>query len=151
MPTPFGVRAACVDVSVPGSYTCAQQRDFGKCGADFMVGFCDVSCGRCTTTSQDSAGVGGLHTLYAVPCFVVLTVQQATLRAWLLLHSHNLPVPEAACVDVAPNGTNYTCAQQKSFGKCNAAFMAGYCKVTCGRCATAAVAAPKASPNRELR
>ena len=52
------VHAACVDIPLPSNFTCAQQRDFGKCGADFMVGFCDATCGRCTTPIQDTAGVG---------------------------------------------------------------------------------------------
>jgi ShK domain-like len=38
---------------------------------------------------------------------------------------------------VAPS-KDYTCAQQKAFGKCNEAFMKGYCNNTCGRCPAAA-------------
>lgn len=37
------------------------------------------------------------------------------------------------CVDVAPPG-EYSCQQQKDFGKCADPFLANYCAVTCGRC-----------------
>ena len=45
----------------------------------------------------------------------------------------------AACADVPPPPGQYTCAQQKGWGKCGASFMVGYCLVTCGTC-------PAASP-----
>ena len=39
------------------------------------------------------------------------------------------------CVDVKPKGSpQYTCAQQKGWGKCSASWMKGYCKKTCGTC-----------------
>jgi ShK domain-like len=41
-----------------------------------------------------------------------------------------------ACTDVAPS-KDYTCAQQKGFGKCNEAFMKNYCNKSCGRCGAA--------------
>ncbi|KAL3159408.1 hypothetical protein ABBQ38_009838 [Trebouxia sp. C0009 RCD-2024] len=63
-PTPARARASggaastcpCSDVKPPGSpYSCTQQRDFGKCGAGFMMGpgsppggFCQTTCGRCS-------------------------------------------------------------------------------------------------------
>lgn len=37
----------CVDRKVPGKYTCAQQRRFGKCSAAFMRGYCSRTCARC--------------------------------------------------------------------------------------------------------
>jgi predicted esterase len=37
----------CVDRPVPGKYTCAQQRRFGKCSAAFMRGYCSRTCARC--------------------------------------------------------------------------------------------------------
>ena len=43
----------------------------------------------------------------------------------------------AACADVAPPPGQYTCAQQKGYGKCGASWMVGYCLVTCGTCASA--------------
>ncbi|KAK9805576.1 hypothetical protein WJX72_006079 [[Myrmecia] bisecta] len=43
-----------------------------------------------------------------------------------------VPAPPQ-CTDVAPPGP-YTCAQQKSFNKCSAQWMAPYCAQTCGRC-----------------
>eukprot|EP01026_Neomeris_dumetosa_P010746 TRINITY_DN1398_c0_g1_i2.p1 TRINITY_DN1398_c0_g1~~TRINITY_DN1398_c0_g1_i2.p1 ORF type:complete len:233 (+),score=28.14 TRINITY_DN1398_c0_g1_i2:70-699(+) len=28
-------------------FTCAQQKEFGQCDADFMLGFCECTCDRC--------------------------------------------------------------------------------------------------------
>ncbi len=46
------VAGACTDVKPPTSgFTCAQQAGFGKCGTDFMVGYCDLSCRRCANAA----------------------------------------------------------------------------------------------------
>ena len=37
----------CSDNPPPGSYTCAQQAGWGKCGSTFMRGFCCKSCHAC--------------------------------------------------------------------------------------------------------
>lgn len=152
--------SSCVEVLVPGNYTCAQQRDFGKCGADFMVGFCDVTCGRCTTSLQDSARLGEVthFVIHFVMHFALLVLWQSflTTHPFVLEFAeclHFALPPEAACVDTPPpasTGAKFTCAQQKSFGKCNAAFMAGYCKVTCGRCTTAPKPTLKPTAKRAL-
>ena len=60
-----------------------------------------------------------------------------------------VPAAAAQCTDVAPS-KDFTCAQQKAFGKCNASYLKGYCNRSCGRCrappATATrVAAPVAT------
>jgi hypothetical protein len=40
----------CTDVKPPTSgFTCAEQAGFGKCNADFLQGYCDLSCHRCAT------------------------------------------------------------------------------------------------------
>jgi hypothetical protein len=44
------------------------------------------------------------------------------------------PPPPPPCVDVAPSNS-YSCAQQKSWGKCTEPFMQGYCCRTCWACA----------------
>ena len=39
---------ACCDYPPPGSkHTCAEESGFGKCSESWMVGYCDLSCGRC--------------------------------------------------------------------------------------------------------
>ena len=47
--TATATSAKCTDTVPPGGYTCAQQKGFNKCGADWMVsgGFCSRTCGRC--------------------------------------------------------------------------------------------------------
>jgi hypothetical protein len=45
------------------------------------------------------------------------------------------------CTDVRPPGSQqYTCAQQKGWGKCGESWMKGYCKVTCNTCGASAPA-----------
>jgi hypothetical protein len=43
--------------------------------------------------------------------------------------------PSSECTDKVP-GTQYTCAQQKKFGKCQESWMlkGNYCGATCGHC-----------------
>ena len=47
------------------------------------------------------------------------------------------PSPGPQCPDQPPGGgagANLTCAQQKAFGKCSAAWMRGHCCKTCFEC-----------------
>ena len=39
----------------------------------------------------------------------------------------------SSCTDDAPPG-DYSCQQQKDYGKCGESFLQNYCKKTCGRC-----------------
>jgi hypothetical protein len=55
--------AGCTDAAPPGSFTCAQQKGFGKCDEAFMTqgNFCAATCGRCSGSEQvkSSNGPGG--------------------------------------------------------------------------------------------
>ncbi|CAD7698804.1 unnamed protein product [Ostreobium quekettii] len=123
----------CSDFAPPGApYTCAQQRDWGKCEADWMrddsmypEGYCQITCGLC-------------------PC----------AKPMYRPGSPETPVPpkpaedvtkksedRCSCSDIPPRGSKSTCAEQRSFGKCNAIWMRStaeipeaFCQVTCGRC-----------------
>ena len=44
------------------------------------------------------------------------------------------PNPQAACTDKESNPGGYSCAQQKAWGKCSEAWLAGKCDATCGKC-----------------
>jgi hypothetical protein len=48
-PSPDDPSAAgpCVDVPVPGPYTCAQQAGWGKCSEPWMQGYCEQTCNTC--------------------------------------------------------------------------------------------------------
>ena len=46
------------------------------------------------------------------------------------------PACEGGCCDVAPPGSTYSCEQQAAWGKCGEAWMAGFCDLSCGRCAS---------------
>lgn len=50
---------------------------------------------------------------------------------------HETEAEAQACNDSPPDG-NYTCAQQKTWGKCGESWMAGHCQTTCGTCAATA-------------
>lgn len=57
-----------------------------------------------------------------------------------------------SCIDVVPPG-NYTCAEQKAFGKCTSPWMVQgkFCEATCGVCSSAPSsksAAPVGEPNK---
>ncbi len=41
------VPGGCTDIAPTPDYTCAEQAAWGKCKEDWMLKFCDKSCGRC--------------------------------------------------------------------------------------------------------
>jgi hypothetical protein len=51
-PIPVQPKPACSDKAPPGQYTCAQQKSWGKCSADFMHGFCCETCWGCAGVLQ---------------------------------------------------------------------------------------------------
>lgn len=52
------------------------------------------------------------------------------------------------CTDVKPKGSEqYSCQQQKAWGKCSASWMHGFCKKTCGKCSAAAPSHHSSSPS----
>ena len=50
----------CEDAPTPDGFSCAQQRDWGKCGAIWMVegGFCKSTCGACAPPCEDFLSAG---------------------------------------------------------------------------------------------
>jgi hypothetical protein len=52
----------CSDAPPSPQYTCQQQQGWGKCGEDFMKGYCCRSCHSCSPTCGASAGAhSGAH------------------------------------------------------------------------------------------
>ena len=45
----------CDDAPPTSTYSCQQQAAWGKCGEAWMAGFCDFSCGRCTSSENMAA------------------------------------------------------------------------------------------------
>lgn len=110
---------SCSDVAPAGPYTCAQQAGWGKCNEDFMAGFCCRSCHACKDCSPGP-------TPTPTPA----------------------PTPAPSCKDMPPAGNNYTCAEQKAWGKCDTKanpWMVGYCCQSCFDCAPGCGAAPTPS------
>ncbi|KAK9793451.1 hypothetical protein WJX73_008796 [Symbiochloris irregularis] len=81
----------------------------------------------------------GLHPWYASDFQQEVTVAGDEVSSLVLepqpVITIPAPPPPLPCPDVAPD-SQYTCAEQKKFGKCSASFLAdkGYCAATCGRC-----------------
>jgi hypothetical protein len=47
--------SSCKDLPTPEGHTCQQQKDWGKCGADFIKtnGYCKATCGACGGSSSN--------------------------------------------------------------------------------------------------
>ena len=143
-----GPAPSCNDTPPDSQYTCQEQASYGKCGDPFMFsdgapdgGYCAATCNRCPSSTTPTP----TPTLAATPA--------ASPAA--------IPVP--TCNDTPP-GSQYSCQEQASYGKCGDPFMfsdgapnGGYCAATCNRCPpgtwspsqpgpTAPAASPGASP-----
>jgi hypothetical protein len=67
-----------------------------------------------------------------------LTMLAAACSSATTDESFNASESEAqACNDSPPDGSGYSCAQQKEWGKCGETWMAGHCQTACGTCAKA--------------
>eukprot|EP01025_Chloroclados_australasicus_P000950 TRINITY_DN10312_c2_g1_i1.p1 TRINITY_DN10312_c2_g1~~TRINITY_DN10312_c2_g1_i1.p1 ORF type:complete len:578 (-),score=73.81 TRINITY_DN10312_c2_g1_i1:433-2166(-) len=101
----------CDDVQPSGGYTCEQQKSFGKCDEEWMItgAYCRETCQRC-------------------PSGIATNGDQVP--------TESRPNQEE-CSNVQPPG-DYTCSDQKSFGKCTVSWMitGNYCARTCERCET---------------
>jgi hypothetical protein len=139
----------CSDHPPPGKYGCDEQRDFDKCWADFMVAgdFCKRTCGRCQGARRECWHVTSmfstlLHVLHDVAhCFAPKPdtwCSASTNQGAPLASKGSLRIFAGNCNDIQPPG-DYTCAQQRKFGKCDEHYIRdwGYCASTCGRCDSA--------------
>eukprot|EP01023_Acetabularia_acetabulum_P051759 TRINITY_DN5731_c0_g1_i1.p1 TRINITY_DN5731_c0_g1~~TRINITY_DN5731_c0_g1_i1.p1 ORF type:complete len:473 (-),score=60.16 TRINITY_DN5731_c0_g1_i1:642-2060(-) len=155
--TQQGVRVlvgGCFDITPPGGFTCGEQKKLGKCGRGWMLqeSFCAQTCGYCT---DDDVCID-IQPTTDVPCNQLKS--QGECNSQLLINNNfckktcnrcvgggapDVVVQAAAaaaepvCFDVQPN-TQYTCAEQKQFGKCQAQWMisGGFCSLTCQHCNT---------------
>lgn len=119
-PTPPPRPPPCTDTS-PDTNTCAQQKGWGKCTASFMQGYCCKTCFDCKT------GCGSTPPPPPPPA------------------PPTPPTP--GCTDTSPDAN--TCAQQKSWGKCDVKanpWMAGYCCESCFNCAVESPCGTPAPP-----
>lgn len=75
--------AECADIPAPGSFSCSEQKGWGKCSEDFFVqnNYCAATCGRCgggshgkypfVQSSQGPSTSGGrklLRLAHSIPC-----------------------------------------------------------------------------------
>jgi hypothetical protein len=105
----------CVDVEPPADpewpdATCQTwANETTECGEAWFADYCDVSCGRCVPESTSSGGSGGTGAVEQ-PCEDILPPPDPE---W----------PDATCQSWALETT-----------ECDAAWFAGYCDASCGRC-----------------
>ncbi|HXS16983.1 MAG TPA: hypothetical protein VN764_07330, partial [Polyangiaceae bacterium] len=59
--TASGGGEACTDEYPPSDdgYTCEEQAGWGKCNEDWLIDYCDLSCGRCGDAAGAECGVVG--------------------------------------------------------------------------------------------
>ena len=162
-------------MNVPGSpYSCAQQQGWGKCNASWMLSgnYCALTCGRCAQSAPSPSPPPPPpppppprpkphpkphakphakphpkphpkpHRKPTVPGKIPASCLSVQLQS---VRTLNYACSAAACADVAPPPGQYSCAQQKGWGKCGASWMAGYCLVTCGTCKASTPAPASAS------
>merc|ERR1711907_925892 len=109
---------SCTDTPPSGSsYTCEQQKQWGKCSSSFMKGYCCKTCFNCQGAS----------------CFAPSPPGPPT-------------PPGPSCTDTPPPGSSYSCSQQKQWGKCSSSFMKGYCCKTCFDCNRCGAGPPQPPP-----
>ena len=110
--------APCVDVPAPGSFSCQQQKDWGKCSDPTYLqnNYCGATCGRCTQQQDGSS---------------------ASTPPMPPAQEPGAAASSGGCVDTPPPGS-FSCQQQKDWGKCSDVFMVqgNYCAATCGQCSS---------------
>ena len=95
-----------------------------------------------------------VHAAAAAPT----TASAAPSTAAAAVTSLSTPTPSAllasVCNDIPPPGSQYTCAQQKAFqdanpadNKCDQIWMAGYCLLSCGKCAPSSIPCVEQAPD----
>lgn len=57
-PSSPSASSGCKDLPTPDGHTCQQQKDWGKCDADFVKtnGYCKATCGACGSSSSSGSG-----------------------------------------------------------------------------------------------
>lgn len=102
---------SCEDVAL--AFYCRSVTNFGLCS--FNTPWCLESCGACPGPRVQSASE-------EVPPLNPDEVFEASAC-------------RDGCCDVAPPASTYSCEQQATWGKCDEAWLAGFCDLSCGRCA----------------
>ncbi|DBB06710.1 TPA: hypothetical protein ACH3X1_012211 [Trebouxia sp. C0004] len=149
--TPAVAAASCTDIPPNNQYTCTQQAGWGKCSQAFMSGFCDQSCGRCTAAACTDTPPNSQYTCAqqagwgkCSQAFLAGFCDQSCGRCQSTAAPTTPAVAAASCTDIPPNN-QYTCTQQAGWGKCNEAFMSGFCAQSCNRCSSACTDTPPTS------
>eukprot|EP01025_Chloroclados_australasicus_P020953 TRINITY_DN2201_c4_g1_i7.p1 TRINITY_DN2201_c4_g1~~TRINITY_DN2201_c4_g1_i7.p1 ORF type:complete len:1178 (+),score=201.43 TRINITY_DN2201_c4_g1_i7:252-3785(+) len=119
----------CTNKEPPGEFSCDQQKQYKKCTAEWMISgdFCAITCGRCVCVQEED--LADRQVGEDLPAELLANGDTET--------SEGGDDKVCECTDVPPpNPWEYTCEQQKDFGKCTESFMIdkNFCQITCGRC-----------------
>eukprot|EP00798_Chlamydomonas_sp_ICE-L_P010644 gene10644-12323_t len=120
-----GAAVPCTDLLPNDGYSCAQRKIWGDCDASWMISgnLCRKTCGACSPSSPPSPTSGPTPGPAPRP-------PPSPARS---PPPSPVPVPIPGCVDDSSPG-GYTCAQQKSWGKCSLEWLSKLCPVTCNTC-----------------
>ena len=89
---------------------------------------------RCVRNRRLSALLRDLVVKRITECDTVpLPGSDVCVQATQVVHAFAEDV-KGGCRDVPVPYSDFSCAQQKGWGKCGEYFMRGYCDLTCGRC-----------------
>lgn len=161
----FTSECICSDFPRPDAlFTCAEQRDFGKCDEVWMrdtssipEGFCQVTCGLCPC-KYPIPREGSPFFQIPLPDGLVLDDDGGTSGDDEASNQDtDMEVDQCICSDFIPPESSFTCAEQRDFGKCNEPWMRdtsslsdGFCQVTCGLCSCKNPTPREGSPSFEI-
>ncbi len=148
-----GGGTTCTDAPPPAasgqaSYSCAEQKGFGKCGESWMQGYCASTCKTCQLASAPAAACtdGPPPAAAGQPQYSCGDQQkfgkcgESWMKGYCGSTCKTCQVNASAptCSDGPPPASagepQYSCAQQSGYGKCGESWMRGYCKSTCNAC-----------------
>eukprot|EP01026_Neomeris_dumetosa_P046243 TRINITY_DN3933_c0_g1_i3.p1 TRINITY_DN3933_c0_g1~~TRINITY_DN3933_c0_g1_i3.p1 ORF type:complete len:877 (+),score=140.15 TRINITY_DN3933_c0_g1_i3:196-2826(+) len=110
----------CRDVEPPQSQlSCPEWKLSGSCVSLSVQGYCELSCGVCADEDIVADSVPS-----PISTMALEEEQELSQNSMCL----------SACNDNPPPKSDYTCAQQRTMGKCSRAWMKGYCECTCKSC-----------------
>eukprot|EP01025_Chloroclados_australasicus_P035312 TRINITY_DN3599_c0_g2_i2.p1 TRINITY_DN3599_c0_g2~~TRINITY_DN3599_c0_g2_i2.p1 ORF type:complete len:372 (+),score=40.77 TRINITY_DN3599_c0_g2_i2:170-1285(+) len=115
----------CYDIPPPESqHTCKEQKDWGKCSEDWMLGWCQCACGTCQDKSPSSE-------LMFEPSFSM----QRLFDDFDIDHRNKPEYPEGVHSPIRLNYTNYPFKVIGQLGEVCTAALIGPCqKITAAHC-----------------
>lgn len=125
------VRAqSCTDNPPSAMYSCAQQKQWGKCSQWWMTSgnYCAATCGRCSsssTTACTDIPPNSQYTCLQQKGYGTCNASWMTSGNYCATTCGRCIPPPTPCSDVPP-GPDATCAQRKQWNQCNEYWITSY-------------------------